>query len=115
MNSQEQREVSRSNRERAIDINPDSQRDESIAEAVYFLKEEGYSAREAEEVIGKLDIQPTITAHPTEARRHSMMLKQQHITKMIEQLRQSKLTPDEQTSRTMDILNEIHQIGRAHV
>ena len=108
MNSQEQREISRINRERAIDMNPDSPRDESIAEAVYFLKEEGYSAREAEEVIGKLDIQPTITAHPTEARRHSVMLKQQHITKMIEQLRQSKLTPDEQTSRTMDILNEIH-------
>src|SRR5699024_11520560 len=108
MNSQEQREIWRINRERAIDMNPDSPRDESIAEAVYFLKEEGYSAREAEEVIGKLDIQPTITAHPTEARRHSVMLKQQHITKMIEQLRQSELTPDEETARTMDILNEIH-------
>ncbi|HLR31964.1 MAG TPA: phosphoenolpyruvate carboxylase, partial [Fodinibius sp.] len=108
MNSQEQREISRINRKRAIEMDPDSPRDESIAEAVHFLKEEGYSAEEAAGVIGKLDIQPTITAHPTEARRHSVMLKQQHITKMIEQLRQSELTPDEETARTMDILNEIH-------
>src|SRR5699024_10342969 len=108
MNSQEQREISRINRERAIEMDPDSPRDESIAEAVHFLKEEGYSADEAAGVIGKLDIQPTITAHPTEARRHSVMLKQKHINKMIEQLRQSELTPDEETARTMDILNEIH-------
>src|SRR5699024_4307653 len=108
MNSQEQREISRINRKRAIEMDPDSPRDESIAEAVHFLKEEGYSADEAAGVIGKLDIQPTITAHPSEARRHSVMLKQQHITKMIEQLRQSELTPDEDTARMMDILNEIH-------
>ncbi|HLR33616.1 MAG TPA: phosphoenolpyruvate carboxylase, partial [Fodinibius sp.] len=108
MNSQEQREITRINRERAIRTDPESPRAESIDEAVHFLKTEGYDARQAAEVIGKLDIQPTITAHPTEARRHSVLLKQQSITRMINQIRQGNLTPDEQTAKTMDILNEIH-------
>ncbi|SMO75966.1 phosphoenolpyruvate carboxylase [Fodinibius sediminis] len=108
MNSQEQREITRINRERAIEMDPESPRRESIDEAVHFLKTEGFSAQEAAEVIGKLDIQPTITAHPTEARRHSVLLKQQSITRMINELRQGDLTPDERTAQTMEILNEIH-------
>ncbi|MCW9708610.1 phosphoenolpyruvate carboxylase [Fodinibius salsisoli] len=108
MNSQEQREITRINRERAINTDPESPRGESIAEAVYFLKEEGYSAQEAADVIAQLDIQPTITAHPTEARRHSVMMKQQHITKMINKLGQGNLTPDERHQTTIDILNEVH-------
>ncbi|GAA5523110.1 phosphoenolpyruvate carboxylase [Aliifodinibius salicampi] len=108
MNSQEQREITRINRDRAMHTDPESPRSESIGEAIYFLKEEGYSAKEAAEVIAKLDIQPTITAHPTEARRHSVLQKQQHITRMIDELRQGSLTPDEQIAQTMDILNEIH-------
>ncbi len=108
MNSQEQREITRINRDRAMNTDPKSPRSESIGEAIYFLKEEGYSAKEAAEVIAKLDIQPTITAHPTEARRHSVLQKQQHITRMIDEIRQGSLTPDEQIAQTMDILNEIH-------
>ncbi|HKK46191.1 MAG TPA: phosphoenolpyruvate carboxylase [Balneolaceae bacterium] len=108
MNSQEQREITRINRERAIQNTPESPRSESIAEAVNYLKEEGYSAQKAADVIARLDIEPTITAHPTEARRHSVLVKQQHITKMIESLRRGDLTPDERKDKTMDILNEIH-------
>ncbi|MGD8427346.1 MAG: phosphoenolpyruvate carboxylase [Balneolaceae bacterium] len=108
MNSQEQREITRINRERAINNTPESPRSESIAEAVNYLKEEGFSADEAAEVIAKLDIQPTITAHPTEARRHSVLIKQQHITEMIDHLSHAELTPDERKEKTMDILNEIH-------
>ncbi|MDZ7681796.1 MAG: phosphoenolpyruvate carboxylase [Fodinibius sp.] len=108
MNSQEQREITRINRERAIHTNPDDPRGESIAEAIYELKEEGYSAQEAAEVVQKLDIQPTITAHPTEARRHSVLIKQQRITEMIGKLRQADLTPSEQKGIKLDIFNEIH-------
>ncbi|NGP89764.1 phosphoenolpyruvate carboxylase [Fodinibius halophilus] len=108
MNSQEQREITRINRERAIHTNPESPRNESIAEAVHYLKEQGHSVDEAVAVIGKLDIQPTITAHPTEARRHSVLIKQQRITEMIDQLRLKDLTPYERKAMKMDILNEIH-------
>lgn len=108
LNSQEQREITRINRERAMENTPESPRSESIAEAVKYLKDKGYDADEAAEVVGRLDIQPTITAHPTEARRHSVLIKQQHITKMIDELRHSNLTPDEQKQTTLNILNEIH-------
>lgn len=108
MNSLEQREITRINRERAINTTPESPRAESIAEAVFFLKEQGYKANEAAEVISRLDIQPTITAHPTEARRHSVLLKQQHITRMINRLKEETLTLNERKQKTLDILNEIH-------
>ncbi|WP_440999485.1 phosphoenolpyruvate carboxylase [Fodinibius sp. SL11] len=108
MNSQEQREITRINRERAMKSDPDTPRSESIAEAIYHLKEQGFSADEAVDVIAKLDIQPTITAHPTEARRHSVLIKQQHITEMIEQLKAGDLTPDERKALKLDIFNEIH-------
>lgn len=108
MNSQEQREITRINRERAIHTDPDSPRGESIAEAVHHLKEQGFSLDEAAAVIGRLDIQPTITAHPTEARRHSVLIKQQRITQMIDKLRGEGLTPSERKEKTLDIVNEIH-------
>lgn len=108
MNSQEQREITRINHKRAMNIGLDSPRSESIAEAVYYLKEEGFSADEAAGVIAKLDIQPTITAHPTEARRHSVLIKQQHITEMIEQYKAEDLTPDERKALKLDIFNEIY-------
>ncbi|MGM0546008.1 MAG: phosphoenolpyruvate carboxylase [Bacteroidota bacterium] len=108
MNSQEQREITRINRDRAMSTGPNSPREESIAEAIYHLKEQGFSAQQAAEVIGKLDIQPTITAHPTEARRHSVLVKQQHITEMIEQLKGDDLTPSERKELKLNIFNEIH-------
>ena len=108
MNSQEQREITRINRERAIHTKPDAPRGESIAEAIHALKKSGYGADEAMEVIDKLDIQPTITAHPTEARRHSVLIKQQRITEMIEQLRRQDLTPFERKEMKLDIFNEVH-------
>jgi len=108
MNSQEQREITRINRDRAIHTDPDAPRSESIAEAIHALKKSGYSAQESAEVIGKLDIQPTITAHPTEARRHSVLIKQQRITEMIDELRGQDLTSSERKDKKLDIFNEIH-------
>ncbi len=108
INSLEQHEITRINRERSFKTTADSPRTESIAEAVYQLSEKGYSEEEALEVIGKLDIQPTITAHPTEARRHSILVKQQHITSMISKLEQEEYTPDERKTAVLEILNEIH-------
>ncbi|MDX1671967.1 MAG: phosphoenolpyruvate carboxylase, partial [Balneolaceae bacterium] len=107
INSLEQHEITRINREREFTTTPDAPRSESIAEAVYFLKSKGYDREEALEVIGKLDIQPTITAHPTEARRHSILVKQQHITAIINQLDREEFTPNEQESMIYEILNEI--------
>lgn len=108
VNSLEQHEITRINRRRAFDTSPENPRSESIAEAVYRLREAGYNYKEALAVIQKLDIQPTITAHPTEARRHSVLVKQQHITSMISRLEDEAFTPEERDSMVAEILNEIN-------
>ncbi|NGP75805.1 phosphoenolpyruvate carboxylase [Balneolaceae bacterium YR4-1] len=108
VNSLEQHEITRINRQRAFDTSPENPRSESIAEAIFGLKEAGYDYEEALEIIGKLDIQPTITAHPTEARRHSVLVKQQHITSMISQLEDESFTPEERDNMVVEILNEIN-------
>jgi phosphoenolpyruvate carboxylase len=108
VNSLEQHEITRINRERAFKMTPDEPRSESIAEAVYSLKENGYSYEEALEAIGKLDIQPTITAHPTEAQRRSVLSKQQQITSLISRLNQEEFIPEERENVETEILNTIN-------
>ncbi|MDX1618224.1 MAG: phosphoenolpyruvate carboxylase [Balneolaceae bacterium] len=108
INSLEQHEITRINRVRAFKTTSEAPRTESIAEAIHQLKQDGYSSEKALEVIGRLDIQPTITAHPTEARRHSILVKQQHITSMISKLEQEEYTPEERKTAVLEILNEIH-------
>lgn len=108
VNSLEQHEITRINRQRAFDTSPENPRSESIAAAVYLLKESGFGYEDALKVIGRLDIQPTITAHPTEARRHSVLVKQQHITSMISRLEDESFTPEERDNMVAEILNEIN-------
>jgi len=107
VNSMEQHEITRINRKRARESSVEDPRSESIAEAVHFLKERELSYEEALHIISQLDIQPTITAHPTEARRRSILLKQQTITGSINQMDYNSLTPDEIDAISKEILNEI--------
>ena len=64
VNSLEQHEISRINRKREFAETPDTPRNESILEAVYAMKKQGYSFAEVMDVFEHMDIQPTITAHP---------------------------------------------------
>jgi phosphoenolpyruvate carboxylase len=108
MNSLEQHEITRINRDRAFEMTPNNPRSESIAEAIYTLKNDGYSYEDALGIIGKLDIQPTTTAHPTEAQRRSVLRKQQQITSLISRLSQEEFTPEERENVETEILNEIN-------
>lgn len=108
VNSLEQYEISRVNRSREFEETPDSPRKESIAESVYRMKEAGYSYEEALDVFHQMDIQPTITAHPTEARRRSVLLKQQELASMISRLGDSDITPDEKIDLRREILNVLN-------
>lgn len=107
VNSLEQHEIIRINRERAKKIDQDHPRPESIAELLSGFKKNGYSYDQSVELIKKLDIQPTITAHPTEARRRSILNKQENITSMIDKLDDSRLTPNEKEGILRQVLNEI--------
>jgi phosphoenolpyruvate carboxylase len=66
MNVAEQKEIVRVNRER-------SPRRESIRDAVRQLKQAGADATEIRRLLASLEICPTLTAHPTEARRRAIL------------------------------------------
>lgn len=107
VNSLEQHEIIRINRERAKKIDIENPRPESIADALKFFKKNKYSYEDALEIFKKLDIQPTITAHPTEARRRSILHKQENITEMIGELEKDDFTPNEKEAKLRQIVNEI--------
>ncbi len=78
VNEAEKQEIIRINRERAINATAQTPRVESIADAIYQLKEKNYSLDEVLNLLNQLDIQPTLTAHPTEARRQAVLKKTSH-------------------------------------
>ena len=77
VNVVEQKEIVRANRQRQAARG--AQRPESIAQAVAKLKSDGKSAGQVQEMLDRVEICPTITAHPTEARRRSVMDKLMNI------------------------------------
>ncbi|PQJ35179.1 phosphoenolpyruvate carboxylase [Salinibacter sp. 10B] len=119
VNQAEQQEIIRINRERARRSGPadwplgpgsgneqsgGQPRAESIDAAVAQLKEEGYSVDEVAELFGQLDIQPTLTAHPTEARRRTVLRKQKRIADLLATLDRTDATPAERA----DTLDDLH-------
>ncbi len=107
VNQAEQQEITRINRERARNSTREAPRTESIDEAIFLLKKQGYSMEEVLDIIGRLDIQPTLTAHPTEARRRSILFKQQHLAATLTNMRQCVLTPEETDHALADIHSQI--------
>jgi len=77
VNTAEQKEIVRVNRERQ------GTRRESIQDAVLHLKERGRTAEQVQELINRIEITPTLTAHPTEAKRKAVLDKLQSIALLL--------------------------------
>jgi phosphoenolpyruvate carboxylase len=89
LNMVEQKEIVRVNRERQLQATGEP-RPESIREAVLRLKESGMTAEQVQQLLYQLDICPTITAHPTEARRRSVLDK---LYRIVQHLSERSLPP----------------------
>ncbi len=126
-NKAEQVHIARVNRQRERAASAERARPESIAEAVGRLAQRGLTLDELTTVLAALDIQPTLTAHPTESRRRSVMLKQQRIGDLLAINESPDATPversraesgvrqtlalllatDEVRSRRLDVIDEV--------
>ncbi len=79
LNTAEQKEIVRVNRERQTHAAEGTPRAESIAEAVERLAGGGATAAQMQTLLNQIGIVPTLTAHPTEARRRAVQDKLQTI------------------------------------
>ena len=82
-NKAEQVHIVRVNRRRERHATIESPRPESLAEAIGVLHASGFDLDATLETIGRLDIQPTLTAHPTESRRRTIIQKQARIAQLL--------------------------------
>ena len=76
LNKVEQLQIIEINRERARGATSDIPRSESVRSAVRSLERRGSSREKMIESLEQLKIEPTLTAHPTEARRRTILDKQ---------------------------------------
>lgn len=107
INKAEQLEIVRVNRERAQAATAEAPRGESVAEAVHRLAEAGRSREEVMALLERLDIQPTLTAHPTEARRRTILLHQQEAADLLARLGDPDLPADDEAALTRDLENRM--------
>ena len=108
VNEAERQEITRINRLAAQTETPDNPRKGSILEAVYHLKQQGKSEHDMQLLVNELDIEPTLTAHPTEARRGTILFKQNRIAGLLERLSQDRALSEQAMAETIDrIANEV--------
>ena len=136
-NKAEQLHITRVNRQREMDATKEIPRPESLADAIATLASSGAPLEQVLETIAELDIQPTLTAHPTESRRRSVIAKQDRIAELlviqnsgdlalsegkalesdVRQTLTQLMATDEIRSRRLDVIDEvrngIHYLGGA--
>ncbi len=83
----------RVNRQREAVATSEAPRSESVLAAVKVLRDEGWSATEIRNFLDRLDVQLTITAHPTEVRRYTVRLKLERIGEALRELAETELSP----------------------
>lgn len=106
INKAEQLNIIRVNQRREIESESGSPRPESIDEAIAKLSASGIDAPKARALIDDLDIQPTLTAHPTETRRRTILDKQADIAQCLIELNNESLSKRRRT----DIEARLHRI-----
>ncbi|HTD79964.1 MAG TPA: phosphoenolpyruvate carboxylase, partial [Chloroflexota bacterium] len=78
---------------------------ESVAAAVAELGSQGIQPDQIKKAIGHLEVHPVLTAHPSEARRRTLLHHLEHAAELIERLDDERITPVER-SGVLDALRE---------
>lgn len=85
----------------------DEPRNETIAAAVKSLKDQGWSAGDVREFIERLDVQLTVTAHPTEVKRYTVRLQLERIAAGMRARSETDLSPQQRSAVEEEIYAEI--------
>ncbi len=80
---------------------------ESIADAISQLKTRGVDPDQLATLLDNLHVELVLTAHPTEARRRTIMSKLQRITALLRTLHQTDLLPRERHAHVVALRSEI--------
>jgi phosphoenolpyruvate carboxylase len=104
VNQAEKQEIIRVNRDRSSLAEP---RPESIDAAVARLREDGCTLEDVAGLLATLDIAPTLTAHPTEARRRTVLQKQRQVAELLAALGRPDATPAEAAAACSELEQQI--------
>jgi phosphoenolpyruvate carboxylase len=85
--------------------------EDDIAAAISTLRRTGHGEN-LDELIDRLSIQPVLTAHPTEARRRTLLLALQRCRRLLEPLDDPRLTPREDAELRRRLREEITLLWR---
>jgi phosphoenolpyruvate carboxylase len=83
---------------------------DSIGEAIALLKAQGVTAQQMADLLDNLSIEIVLTAHPTEARRRTILSKLQRIAAALEELTQFACTPRQEEDLIETIRAEISSL-----
>lgn len=97
LNKLEQLSIIEVNRKRAANSSAESPRPESLRAATKALRDAGLSVADVKKAVHRLDITPTLTAHPTEARRRTVLDKQTELALELAKLGDNRLLPAERS------------------
>ena len=86
--------------------------DESVAEALKALVRSGRSSAEVEALLARMRISPVMTAHPTEARRRTLLVALRRSYRLLERLDDPRITPDEDREVRRRLREEISLLWR---
>ncbi|MEO5885073.1 MAG: phosphoenolpyruvate carboxylase [Candidatus Limnocylindrales bacterium] len=86
--------------------------DDSVAEAVYRLRRAGRGDAQLDEILSGLQVGLVLTAHPTEARRRTILLALRRCAVHLERLDDPRLTPSEDREIRRRLREEITLLWR---
>lgn len=110
VNLAEERQRVRTLRRRARQA-PGGILDDSVAEAVVRVGR-GRSAGDVAALVRRLEVSPVLTAHPTEARRRTLLVALRRVERQLERLDDTEVTPDEDADARRRIREEITTLWR---